>query len=373
MFHTIIPFLLLIFASSAISSEWICDKQKSYAEGSEFYSCGSGIAKNEEEACKKALQSAHDEFMYICENSYHCKGKEKIVKPGKTKVTEKSGVYRCLREIKYKILDIQKESKAYDNKKRGPAAEERKVTEEEVQKKLKELKSLKKKLYEIRKLEKLEKEIRAKKQELKRIKNKKEKRKVKAKRYKKPTKIWDKLKDWSLLEYRQVAGGLLGIGVVKDPYYNSSFFSFELAYRKFLIGNLSLNFFVGVGGGVIYSGKSEPSGTEKPSCYSYCIQEPKTNPQVIGSIGDYFLSIPIRYRRLEFTFEKGYVDLDLEVKTFKKQGSYWVGNTSYEVEHLEYNGMGVRFFFGRGRWSLAYRERWFENNKMWGIVASFGF
>ena len=164
MLHFLTTFVLLFFCFNASSSVWICDKQKSYAEGSEFYSCGSGIAKSEEEACKKALQSAHDEFMYICENSYHCKGREKIVKPGKTKLTEKNGIYRCLREIKYKILDIQKEEKTYVNKKRAPSAEEKKVTEEEVQKKLRELKSLKKKLYEIKKLEALEKQIRSKKQ-----------------------------------------------------------------------------------------------------------------------------------------------------------------------------------------------------------------
>ena len=83
----LITYIITFSCFDVFSSEWICDKQKSYAEGSEFYSCGSGIAKNEEKACKKALQSAHEEFMYICENSYHCKGKEKIVKPGKIKVS----------------------------------------------------------------------------------------------------------------------------------------------------------------------------------------------------------------------------------------------------------------------------------------------
>ena len=140
-----------------------------------------------------------------------------------------------------------------------------------------------------------------------------------------------------------------------------------------MFGNLSLNLFVGLGGGVIYSGKSEPSNSDEPLCYSYCSQEPKTNPRITGSIGDYFLSIPIRYRRFEFTFETGYLDLDYDIKTFTKQGSYWVGKDSYKVEHLDYSGMGIRVFFGRGRWSLAYRERWLKNNKSWGIVGSFGF
>ena len=65
-----------------------CDKQKSYAEGDTFYSCGSGSGKTEEEACKEALKSAHDEFTYICENSF-LQRKRKIVKPGKIKVIEK--------------------------------------------------------------------------------------------------------------------------------------------------------------------------------------------------------------------------------------------------------------------------------------------
>ncbi len=370
MYRYLANFLFLTFCFDSFSNEWICDKQKSYAEGNNFYSCGSGIAKSEEEACKKALQSAHDEFMYICENSYHCKGKEKIVKPGKIKVKEKNGVYRCLREIKFKILDIEKKEKI--KKRRIPASTDRKITEEEVQRKLRELKSLKKKLYEIKKLEALEKEIRQRKQELKRIKTKKSNKVAKRKRYKRPSNLWGKLKDWSFLEYRQVAGGLLGIGIFKDPYYNSSFFSFEFAYRKFLVGNLSLNFFVGLGGGIIYSGKSESSTSDEPLCY-YCSEEPKTNPQVIGSIADYFLSLPIRYRRVEFTFEKGFIDLDLEIKTFRKQGYYWRGTDSYKVEHLDYSGMGIRVFFGRGRYSIAYRERWFENNKMWGITGSLSF
>ena len=364
----LITYIITFSCFDVFSSEWICDKQKSYAEGSEFYSCGSGVAQNEEKACKKALQSAHEEFMYICENSYHCKGKEKIVKPGKIKVTKKNGVYRCLREFKYKILDIKKEGISYNKKNRLPSSEDRKVTEEELQKKIKELKSLKKKLYEIKKLEALEKKIRAKKQELRRVQNKKN---LKPTVYKKPSNFMEKLKDWSLLEYRQVAGWLFGFGFAKDPYYNKSFLSFEVAYRKFLFGNLSLNFFVGLGGGIIYSGKGESYDSD--ICYSYCSKEPRENPQLTGSMVDYFLSIPIRYRRVEFTLEKGFVDLDFDIKTFTKQGYYWQGTDSYLVEHHNYNGFGVRLFFGRGIWSVAYRERVFKNKKIWSIVGSIGF
>ena len=80
----------LIFFSSLHGAEWFCDKEKSFAEGNKFYSCGLGTGKTQEMACKKALRSAHDEFKYTCENSYHCKGREKIVKPGKIKVSQKN-------------------------------------------------------------------------------------------------------------------------------------------------------------------------------------------------------------------------------------------------------------------------------------------
>ena len=139
MLRLLISFIFIIFCFDTLSSEWICDKQKSYAEGSDFFSCGSGIAKSEEKSCKNALKSAHDEFTYICENSYHCKGKEKIVKPGKIKVIKKNGVYRCLREFKYKVLDIKKEGKIYNKKSRVPSSLDRKITEEELSKKIKNL------------------------------------------------------------------------------------------------------------------------------------------------------------------------------------------------------------------------------------------
>ena len=287
-----------------------------------------------------------------------------------------NGVFRCLRGFEYKILQIKNNKAKGNNIQRVPSSLNRKVTEEQLQRKLKELKSLKKKLYEVRKLEALERDIRLKKQELKRIQNKKNKRKTKVKTPKSKKGLWYKLKDWSFLESRQVAGGLLGLGFIKEPYYKNTFISLEVAYRKFLFGNLSLNLFIGFGGGAIWAGKSESSTNSDYNCYSYCVDEPNPNPSVTGSISDYFLFLPIRYRRFEFTFEKGYQGVELDIISWTKQSSFpfrWMRSSSVKVEDIDYTGMGIRVFFGKGRWSIIYRERWFETEETWGLTGSISF
>ena len=42
-----------------------------------------------------------------------------------------------IREFKYKVLDIKKEGKIYNKKSRVPSSLDRKITEEELQKKIK--------------------------------------------------------------------------------------------------------------------------------------------------------------------------------------------------------------------------------------------
>ncbi|MDC0255590.1 hypothetical protein OAK75_11880 [Bacteriovoracales bacterium] len=341
-----------IFFSNLQGAEWFCDKQKSFAEGNKFYSCGLGTANTQEVACKKALKSAHDEFEYTCENSYHCKGREKIVKPGRTKVTSKNGVFTCLRAVEYKILDIKKSDK-----------EDLELTESQIRDKIRELELMKKKLRKYKELERIERDIKRRKRAIASLK--------KSKKRKQPV-----AKGWKWLGPNNRGRFIFGLGLINEPYYDDSFFSFEFTYRKFLLANFSHGLYFGLGGSLIYSiGGSPDDSYNSSGCYSHCSSEPKNNPEIVkASVSDFYAFIPIKYKNFELSFESGSAKFSYDLKSWTYNNGYyykWRMSQSYFKNREGYSGFGIRYFF-KGTWSIAYKSRKFKEKSMNYIIFGIG-
>jgi hypothetical protein len=357
----IVLVLNALISTETMSSEWFCDTEKSFAEGNVFFSCGLGIAKTREEACKKAIKSAHDEFKYICDNSYHCKGREKIVKPNKIKVTIKNGLFECLRAFEYKILNIKAKEETKEETK-----EDLKNSQIKIRNKIEELRKVNKKLKRYKQLDRIEKEIQKRKRALSSLKKDQKNKKS----FKVPTNFWGKIIDWKLLG-KKWGGSLVGLGWLTDPFYEETLVSLELTYRTYFLKNFSYNFYIGLGGSFLYSGKTKSS--EIIDCYISCSSEPEKNPIIEkGSLTDFSLFIPFRYKRLELTLETGSLKFDFNLHSWYYD-SRWRRRSDSFKEKYNYQGFGIRYFFGKGRNSMAYKKRSFKDNNFHYILFAIGY
>jgi hypothetical protein len=90
-----------IFFLSTVKAEqgWFCQHAASEKNGNSITSCGIGEAAKENEARKKALESALEEFDTLCERSIDCKSFETIVEPNRNDCQKIGKSFKCYRAI----------------------------------------------------------------------------------------------------------------------------------------------------------------------------------------------------------------------------------------------------------------------------------
>ncbi len=102
-------FLLSVNANAETFDEWTCTEMASEKTDNQVISCGVAIGETEGEAREKALIGAKREFELICESSAECEGRKTILVPLRNVCKELSnGKYKCVRGLRYTILDERK-------------------------------------------------------------------------------------------------------------------------------------------------------------------------------------------------------------------------------------------------------------------------
>ncbi len=102
-------FLLSVNGNAETFDEWTCTEMASEKTDNQVISCGVAIGETEGEAREKALISAKREFELICESSAECEGRKTILVPLRNVCKELSnGKYKCVRGLRYTILDERK-------------------------------------------------------------------------------------------------------------------------------------------------------------------------------------------------------------------------------------------------------------------------
>jgi hypothetical protein len=91
--------IFLLLSLQAHADDWFCTEESGKRDGNVIWSCGVGESTMENEARKRALLDAMDEFQLICQMSADCQGRRTIVEPKRMTCKPYNGHIKCYRMI----------------------------------------------------------------------------------------------------------------------------------------------------------------------------------------------------------------------------------------------------------------------------------
>jgi hypothetical protein len=103
MFKYTTAFILLFCSSVAQADHWFCTDEATERTDNVIKSCGIGTAKREEDARRRALKSAANEFWQVCNLSSDCIYHLVYLKPLRTECLKEDDLYKCYRILEFTI------------------------------------------------------------------------------------------------------------------------------------------------------------------------------------------------------------------------------------------------------------------------------
>lgn len=100
--------------SASANAEWLCKEGATQSYGNTYIACGVGSGELEEVARKNALNSAKNEFEFLCKQTPTCRDYERTVRPMRSQCGKNKDIWKCYRAIEYGILPHKKENIVLD-------------------------------------------------------------------------------------------------------------------------------------------------------------------------------------------------------------------------------------------------------------------